>query len=165
MCRFDLIIWGGPASLFPNTGRLTHGKWTTWTFKFGVRYFNWRAIIPETLLVYDTYVRRYMGDKLLFKWAAIKILHLVVQAVPGGPNITGVRSKAKHLFCSVRYPEDWTDFYDCVSVSYKITSQRKCSKKILRRVKKLVFNYHSYARVYPENLNTAAIIWLFNVKQ
>ena len=31
-------------------------------------------------------------------------MHLVVQAVPGGPNITGVRSKAKHLFCSVRYP-------------------------------------------------------------
>jgi hypothetical protein len=67
-------------------------------------------------------------------------LHLVVQAVPGGPNITGVRSKAKHLFCSVRYPEDWTDSYDCVSVSYTyITSKRKSSKQSFAQGEKVSF--------------------------
>ncbi len=78
-------------------------------------------------------------------------MHLVVQAVSGGPNITGVRSKAKYLFCSVRYPEDWTDSYDCVSILTHILQVKESPRnKVVRKVKKLVHSYHSYARAYPK---------------
>ncbi len=71
-------------------------------------------------------------------------MHLVVQAVPGGPNITGVRSKAKHLFCSVRYPEDCgqTPVTASQFLTHTLQVKESLRHKILRRMKKLVFTYH-----------------------